>query len=141
LIRLNPEDTFAMNLELKLVTRVGRWVAAALPAAVVVLVLAGGGLTSAAAAKTPPIDAPCQQVAAVLSDGPDPGVDPVGYAQAQIIQLRKLKLSNRKLGTTVRTLATAYASYAKSNGASKPAKTAVKKAERAVNAICPGAAQ
>lgn len=130
-----------MNLELKQGPRIGRQASAALPAAIVSLALAAGGFASAASAKTPPIQAPCQQVSAVLSDGPDPGVDPVGYAQAQIIQLRKLKLVNPKLKTAVRGLATAYASYAKSNGTSKPTRTAVKQAEKAVNAICPGAAQ
>ncbi len=32
----------------------------------------------------------CKQVEAVLSDGPDPEADPVGYAQAQILPLREI---------------------------------------------------
>jgi hypothetical protein len=103
-----------------------------------------GGFSATAAAKTSrfgaPIDAPCQRVAAVLSDGPDPDADPVGYAQAQVRQLRALKISNKKLKTAVDELATAYLLFYKSNGESKPAKTDVKKASKAVNAICPGAA-
>jgi hypothetical protein len=85
----------------------------------------------------PPIDAPCQKVAAVLSNGPGPGVDPVGYAEAQIIQLRKLELSNGKLVEAVRDLASASQAYAKADGTS--AKAAVRKAAKAVNTICPAA--
>jgi hypothetical protein len=132
-----------MELKLKQRLRAPRWAPAALVAGLAILALAAGGLSSASAQTArykAPILAPCRQVAAVLSDGPDPGADPVGYAQAQVIQLRKLKLSNKKLKSAVNELADAYALFSKTDGKSKPAKTDVKKAVKAVNAICPGAA-
>jgi hypothetical protein len=111
-------------------------------ATVTALALAACGSAShpakATGFKVPPIEAPCQQVAAVLSDGPDPGADPVGYAQAQIIQLRDLKLSHTKLEKAVVALASAYQRYSNTHGKSEPAKAAVNKTSKAVNAICPG---
>jgi hypothetical protein len=126
-----------MNPDLKSRLRRPRLAIVGVGAAAMVAV---GGISSASAHGVP-INAPCQQVAAVLSDGPDPGADPVGYAQAQIIQLRKLKLSDKKLEREVRALASAYALYVETDGRSKAAKAAVNKAEKAVNATCPGAAQ
>ena len=37
----------------------------------------------------------CQQVSAVLSDGPDPDADPVGYAEAQIQPLHQIHTSDQ----------------------------------------------
>jgi hypothetical protein len=83
----------------------------------------------------------CTSVADVLSDGPDPDADPVGYAQAQVLPLRQLKLSDPALRREVTRLAAAYQAYSTSKGAAgKTAAQQVKKAEAAVNAICPGAA-
>jgi hypothetical protein len=82
----------------------------------------------------------CTSVADVLSDGPDPGADPVGYAQAQVLPLRQLKLTDAPLSTAVQTLASAYQAYATSTGPAKAAASKVSKDEDAVNAICPGAA-
>jgi hypothetical protein len=83
----------------------------------------------------------CTSVADVLSDGPDPGADPVGYAQAQVLPLRQLKITDPPLSTAVKTLASAYAAYTTSAGPAKAAASSrVSKAEDAVNAICPGAA-
>jgi hypothetical protein len=83
----------------------------------------------------------CTSVADVLSDGPDPGADPVGYAEAQILPLRQLKLTDPSLSKAVKTLAAAYEAYATSTGpANASAKLKVSKAEDAVNSICPGAA-
>jgi hypothetical protein len=129
-----------MKPEPKLSWRPRRWTSMAL-AAFVALAMTGVGFSTMASAGTPSIEAPCEQVAAVLSDGPDPGVDPVGYAQAQILQLRKLKLSGHRLGRAVLDLAAAYAGYARSDGTNRSAKVTVKRSEKAVNAICPGAAQ
>jgi hypothetical protein len=122
-----------------------RWALAALGATLASAALAACGssshtsATTAAGFKVPPIDAPCQQVAAVLSNGPDPGADPLGYAQAQIRQLRLLKLSEPKLAGAVSALASAYQRFSDTNG-SATAKVAVSKTSKAVNAICPGAA-
>lgn len=130
-----------MKLELVPGPRCGRRLLAPTLALVLSLAVAVGGFafSAVARAKMPPIDAPCQQVAAVLSDGPDPGADPVGYAEAQILQLRKLKLSDTKLEKAVRDLASAYQAYVSADGKSKTAKTAVRKAAKAVNTICPAA--
>jgi hypothetical protein len=78
-------------------------------------------------------------VSAVLSDGPDPGADPVGYAFAQILPLRQIQTSDSALHAAIDELATAYQEFYSSNG-DKVAAKAVSKASDKVNAICPGAA-
>jgi hypothetical protein len=94
--------------------------------------------TASASASTA-TEAACQQVSAVLSDGPDPGADPVGYAEAQIIPLRQISTSGQALRAAIRQLADAYQEFFASNGASQ-AKQAVAVAAGKVDAICPGAA-
>jgi len=81
----------------------------------------------------------CTSVGDVLSDGPDPGADPVGYAEAQVLPLRQLKITASKLHDAVERLASAYQTYSSSNGHAGSAQVA--KAEKVLNAICPGAAQ
>jgi hypothetical protein len=83
----------------------------------------------------------CTAVADVLSDGPDPTADPVGYAQAQVLPLRQLKVTDAPLRAAVTALADAYQAYSTSTGsANTAAAVQASKAEAAVNAICPGAA-
>jgi hypothetical protein len=96
--------------------------------------------SSGSASPATPAAATCQHVGAVLSDGPDPGADPVGYAEAQIRPLRQLNVPNPALRAAVRRLADAYQSYFASNGTSSTAREAVAVASRKVNALCPGAA-
>jgi len=121
-----------------------RWLFALFAVALASVALTACGSSShpstkrAAGFTVPPIDAPCQQVAAVLSDGPDPGADPVGYAQAQVLQLRLLKLSHSKLADAVDRLAWAYERFSASDG--RAGTRAVNAAQNAVNVICPGAA-
>jgi hypothetical protein len=83
----------------------------------------------------------CTSIADVLSDGPDPDSDPVGYAQAQVLPLRQLSIANATLHRDVLSLADAFETF--STG-SKPGGTAaalkVSNAEEAVNSICPEAA-
>jgi hypothetical protein len=79
----------------------------------------------------------CQQVEAVLSDGPEPVADPVGYAQAQVLQLRQIHASDEKLRQAIDALASAYETFFAENGASS-AKGSVSAAGRAIDAICPG---
>jgi hypothetical protein len=83
----------------------------------------------------------CVNVSDVLADGPDPDADPVGYAQAQVLPLEHLKVSEPALQAAVKNLAAAYQAYSSSTGTTQN-QAAVKttKAEDAVNAICPGAA-
>jgi len=84
----------------------------------------------------------CTSVADVLSDGPDPDADPVGYAEAQILPLRQLTISDAALHSAVLTLASAYATYSTSSSSTRAASSAaVTKAENEVNKICPQAAQ
>ena len=111
---------------------------AACAAFILVTLLAGGcgssSSTSAATANT------CQQVSAVLSDGPDPGADPVGYAEAQILPLRQISTSDPALRTAIGQLADAYQQFFASDGQSSSAKQAVASASNRLNSICPGAA-
>ncbi len=102
------------------------------------------GLLSACGSSPPAPDSAaikntCQEVSAVLSDGPDPGADPVGYAQAQILPLRQIRTSDKSLQAAINDLASAYQRFASSGGAG-PAKQAVSRASGKVNARCPGAA-
>lgn len=80
-------------------------------------------------------------MADVLSDGPDPGADPVGYAEAQVLPLRQLKIAEPALREAVQKLGSAYEAFASSTGhASAADALKVSAAERVLNAICPGAA-
>jgi hypothetical protein len=80
----------------------------------------------------------CTAVADVLSDGPDPDADPVGYAEAQVLPLHQLKVSDTKLRDVVDKLDSAYQAYVSNSGRSQAAK--VSSEENVLNAICPGAA-
>jgi|ERR1700677_1541240 hypothetical protein len=93
--------------------------------------------TAAAVAAT---ENTCQRVSAVLSDGPDPDADPVGYAEAQILPLRQISAPDQALRAAVSQLADAYQKFFASNGKSSNAKEAVAVASSKLNSICPGAA-
>lgn len=83
----------------------------------------------------------CTAIADVLSDGPDPDADSIGYAQAQVLPLRQLKVSDATLSRDVLALARAYQAFSDGSGAGSPtAAAAVAKAENSVNSICPQAA-
>jgi hypothetical protein len=77
-------------------------------------------------------------VSAVLSDGPDPGADPVGYAFAQILPLRQIKTSDQTLRNAIDNLASAYEQFYKANGVGQPASHAVSQSAARINALCPG---
>ncbi|HEY3979534.1 MAG TPA: hypothetical protein VGM79_19830 [Streptosporangiaceae bacterium] len=82
----------------------------------------------------------CQQIGAVLADGPDPDTDPAGYAEAQILPLRQVHIADQPLKTAVGQLDSAYQHLFSSEGSSSAAVKAVAAASKKVNAICPGAA-
>jgi hypothetical protein len=83
----------------------------------------------------------CTLVSDVLSDGPDPGADPAGYAEAQVLPLRQLTIGDAALHSAVLTLATAYQKFSTSTGSTRAAAAVVvAKAEDEVNKICPQAA-
>jgi hypothetical protein len=96
--------------------------------------------TATASASTTAIENACEQVSAVLSDGPDPDVDPVGYAEAQILPLRHISVSNQALHGVISQLADAYQKFFASNGKNSNAKEDVAVASKKLNSICPGAA-
>jgi hypothetical protein len=96
--------------------------------------------TATASASTTAIENACEQVSAVLSDGPDPDADPVGYAEAQILPLRQISVSNQALHGVISQLANAYQRFFASNGKSSNAKEDVAVASKKLNSICPGAA-
>jgi hypothetical protein len=100
--------------------------------------LAGCG-SSGGAQALPATTRACQEVSAVLSDGPDPGADPVGYAEAQILPLRQVHTSDSRLRTAIEGLDRAYQQMFSTDGAAA-ARRAVTKASDRINAICPGAA-
>jgi hypothetical protein len=82
----------------------------------------------------------CKQVEAVLSDGPEPAADPVGYAQAQVLPLQQIRISDERLHRAIDGLSSAYAAFAAADGAGRRVKSAVTAAVARVNALCPGAA-
>ena len=92
----------------------------------------GPGGHAATAAQTA-----CQQVSAVLSDGPDSGADPVGYAEAQVLPLRQIHTSDPVLSQAIGTLADAYSSFYAANGTS--GKAALTAAINRINSLCRGA--
>jgi hypothetical protein len=83
----------------------------------------------------------CTAVSDVLSDGPDPDADSVGYAQAQVLPLRQLKISAANLRTAVNNLDDAYQQFSSSTGTAQDAAgVKVSSAQTALNNICPGVA-
>ncbi len=92
----------------------------------------GTGRPSGAAGATS-----CTLISATLSDGPDPGSDPVGYAEAQIKPLRALPLQDAALRATVDRLADAYAAVFASNDTSAAASRRLAAAVTALNKTCP----
>lgn len=104
------------------------------------LLAACGSSTGSSLPAGPAAKATCQRVGAVLSDGPDPGADPVGYAFAQILPLRQItKTSDAPLQRAIDNLASAYQWFTKENGAGGTVKQAVTKAATRINTLCPGA--
>jgi hypothetical protein len=103
-----------------------------------------GACTSQAPASRPvstaAVHATCTKVSAVLSDGPDPDADPVGYAEAQILPLGQIHAADAQLRAAIGKLAGAYRAFFASNGSSSAAKLAVAAASKRINSLCPGAA-
>ncbi len=76
----------------------------------------------------------------MLSDGPDPSVDPVGYALAQIKPLRALRTSDAALRGDIDGLADALQAFVVAGGRGAQVRTVVNDASRRIDAICPGVA-
>jgi hypothetical protein len=86
------------------------------------------------------IAATCEQVSGVLSDGPDPDADPVGFAEAHILLLRQISTTDQALHGALSQLADANQKLVASKGKSANAKEAIAVASKKLNSICPGAA-
>ena len=115
---------------------------ALVPALALALAACGGsaGTSASAAAASTSTRQSCQQIGAVLADGPDPDADPAGYAEAQILPLRQVHIADQPLKTAVGQLDSAYQRLYRSDGSSTAAVKAVAAASKKVNEICPGAA-
>jgi hypothetical protein len=94
----------------------------------------GGDKTATAPARF------CQQTLAVLSDGPDPDADPVGYAESQIIPLGDIHTSDATLATAIHQLITSDRALVASGGSDHAASKAITKADKTLNTYCPGVA-
>jgi hypothetical protein len=117
-----------------------RAAAIALGGTLLVLLIAGcGASTRRVSSSAQTRRATCEQVQAVLSDGPEPQADPVGYAEAQVRPLRQIRTSDTKLGQAIGRLASAYETFYASNGGGHAGR-AVTAAGKAIEVICPGAA-
>ena len=66
-------------------------------------------------------------------------MDPVGYAEAQVIPLRQIHTSARSLQAAIDGLATAYRQFWRSNG-SRAVRQVVRRAVTRIDTICPGVA-
>jgi hypothetical protein len=114
------------------------------PACVVAVAgLLGAGVVacgSSSASASAQVEQSCRQLEAVLSDGPEPAADPVGYAQAQVLPLRHLRTSDKRLHGAIEGLASAYQAFSAKNGVGRSARDAVTAAAERVDAICPRAA-
>jgi hypothetical protein len=95
-------------------------------------------VASAHAAASAALSRTCQDVGAVLSDGPDPTVDPVGYALAQVRPLRQIPTTDKYARKAIDRLADAYWAFYKADGKGANVKRAVRKAERHLATFCPG---
>jgi len=114
---------------------------ASVAVAVPLWVACGAASPSGAAVKSAHAPtAVCQKILAVLSDGPDPDADPVGYALSQILPLGQIHTSDHTVSTTLRSLIKDDRALVKANGDDKTAKTGIKKADKSLNKACPGVA-
>lgn len=94
---------------------------------------------SSSTASGPAVERTCQAVAAVLSDGPDPQADPVGYAEAQVQPLAGVHTTDAALQGAIDQLDRAYESFYRTGGA-KTAAQAEDRASSLLDRYCPGAA-
>ncbi len=61
----------------------------------------------------------CQKILGVLSNGPDPDADPVGYALSQIKPLGGIQTSDHSVSTALDKLVAADRALVSSNGATR----------------------
>jgi len=97
------------------------------------------GACGASGVSAAAVDHTCQNLTAVLSDGPDPTADPIGYAEAQILPLRQVHTNDHDLELAIGQLDRAYQQLFQTDAADRADK-AVSEASARLDAICPGAA-
>jgi hypothetical protein len=115
--------------------------AAAAFLAIAVTACGSSSSSSSSATTASAVQQDCTAISDVLSDGPDPDADSVGYAQAQVLPLRQLQIGDASLHRDVLALAAAYQAFSTGSGAGgATAAAAVARAENSVNSICPQAA-
>ena len=100
------------------------------------------GSASATALYGTALQQQCTAVADVLSDGPDPTPTPSATPQAQVLPLRQLKITDTALqpGGADAGHRLPGLQHQHRRGQAPPPRWQASKAEAAVNAICPGAA-
>jgi hypothetical protein len=76
----------------------------------------------------------------VLSDGPDPDADPVGYALSQIAPLGQIHTSDDAVTQRLSDLIKADRALVSSNGSDHAATKSVAKDGADLNKVCPGVA-
>jgi hypothetical protein len=80
----------------------------------------------------------CQKVLGVMSDGPDPDVDPVGYALSQIAPLGQIHTSDQALERKLSDLIAADQTLVNTNGTDHAATKSIAKDDAGLNKVCPG---
>jgi hypothetical protein len=120
--------------------RTGAVVAGAIALASVLATSGVTGTPAASASTSSSLTTSCRSVTNVLSEGPTPSVDFVGYAEAQILPLRKLKITDTSLKKAVSGLDKAYEKVYATNG-SKASTKASAAAFKSVKRICPKVSQ
>jgi hypothetical protein len=104
------------------------------------LVTACGSSGRATPASNSAVHRTCQTVTAVLANGPDPDVDPVGYALAQVTPLRQIKpVPDSQLQAAIDRLSSAHQQFSSANGVGASVKRAVSQASDRLDTLCPGA--
>jgi hypothetical protein len=79
----------------------------------------------------------CNKVSAVLSDGPSPQADPVGYAEAQMGPLLLVNAPTKALRSALEDLSAAYVQYFTTNG-DAASKRLLSRASEQLSDVCPG---
>lgn len=112
----------------------------ALALAVPLLAACGSSSSGGSSGQTQAPATVCQKVLAVLSDGPDPDPDPVGYALSQIAPMGQIHTSDDAVTQRLSDLITVDRALVSSNGSDHAATKSVAKDDADLNKVCPGVA-
>jgi hypothetical protein len=81
----------------------------------------------------------CNKVSAVLSDGPSPKADPIGYAESQMGPLLLVNAPTKALRSALQDLSAAYVQFFTTNG-DAASKRLLSRADEQLGDVCPGVA-